>query len=286
MAEYKLVAPKTTPPRMISIRVERRSFPNISISSSVGSQGKLVSHLKRAVPSRRELAQTKEPSKKTIARRTHRSAAAAPRPEGDSSSFTVPLAYRSVRLLVHDQERSHYPPWMMTWVGGGRASKGCILIALVLGTCVGCTNDDPSASPESARTTTPPTEASTPSNSITIDSLGLSFDLPPNFEEFKDPKLLFLARSADPPSVLSIAPDTPDIVDHEPQGGEILTSTRIDGVEAVIVEGAELEGLPPSVAARELLVANGNRSFTLIFSASETELPALWEGFIESVEID
>jgi hypothetical protein len=121
---------------------------------------------------------------------------------------------------------------------------------------------------------------------ITIDSLGLSFKLPPVLQVAEDPGLLFLARSIAPPAVFSIDRDNPAVVNHEPQPGESVAPADFAGVDAVIVTNATLKDLPADVAAMELLVANGDRSFTVILSAPEPALGLLWRKFIASVRIE
>lgn len=121
---------------------------------------------------------------------------------------------------------------------------------------------------------------------ITIVSLDMSFKLPESFDPVDDPSLTFVARSADPLAVFSIDRDTPGVVDHEPEGEERMSATTIDGVDAVVIDDARLDGLPPGIVAKELLVANGDRSFSVILSSTENELSQLWDAFIASVKIE
>lgn len=128
-----------------------------------------------------------------------------------------------------------------------------------------------------------------PSNgSVEVESLGLSFELPGSFQMSEGaPGFEFLAKSLQHHSVLSIATDEPDVVSaFEPEGGESVAPADIPGVDAVVVTDAVLEGLQPGLEARELLVANGDQSFTLIFSAREPDLPELWEGVMDSLRIE
>lgn len=157
-----------------------------------------------------------------------------------------------------------------------------LLLAVVVATCTACIDLDPAvprAEPEH-------THSVAPEGTITIDSLGLSFELPSSFDVVEEPDLVFLARSYSPPAVFSIDTDTPAVADHEPEGGESVAPAGIEGVEAVIVTDAELEGLQPGLEARELLVGNGERSFSVIMSAHESEVASLWKEFIKSVDID
>lgn len=122
---------------------------------------------------------------------------------------------------------------------------------------------------------------------VEVESLGLSFELTGSFETSEGPGFELLAKSLQHHSVLSIANDQPDVVEaFEPERGESVAPADIPGVDAVVVTDAVLEGLQPGLEARELLVANGDRSFTLIFSAREADLPELWEGVMDSLSIE
>lgn len=161
---------------------------------------------------------------------------------------------------------------------GGARSRAVVLLLLAICLVTGCTNEGrPRAQPSP--------EKSPSAQPITIASLGLSFELPPSFGVAESDEFLFLARSVYPPGLLTIEPDRPAVIGHEAEGDETLTSVTIVGVDAVVVSNAVLEGLPEELEARELLVANGDRSFTLIMSALEPELPRLWRRFIASVDI-
>lgn len=149
---------------------------------------------------------------------------------------------------------------------------------LVLSLAAGCTDTSTRAGGTS------PSPSATP-RSITVEPLGLSFRLPPSFGVVDDTEHLFLARSAYPPGVLSIEADRPDVIKQQAEGGESLRRVNIGSLDAVIVSDAVLEGLPPGVEARELLVAKGDRSFSLIMSAVEGELQPLWVQFFGSVTI-
>ena len=161
-----------------------------------------------------------------------------------------------------------------------------IALLLVLWICTGCRNGLPIGSPEPARLKPTSSGSPAPTGPVTIDSLRLSFSLPPSFQVFEDPGFVYLARSVSPPAVFSIAKETPSVTNHEPEAQEAVAPADIEGVEAVIVTDAEVEGLPAGVTARELLVANGDRSFSLIMSAAETDLAELWDRFIASVRVE
>jgi hypothetical protein len=140
--------------------------------------------------------------------------------------------------------------------------------------------------PEIPRADPRPGHSIGPDGTITVDGLGLSFELPPSFDVAEEPDFVFLARSFSPPSVFSIDVDAPSVVEHEPEGGESVAPARIPGVDAVVVTDAALEGLQPGLEARELLVSNGDRSFTVIMSAPESEIASLWKVFISSVAVE
>ena len=97
---------------------------------------------------------------------------------------------------------------------------------------------------------------------------------------------MFLARSVDPPAILSITADEGDVVEHEAENGETTTRTSIGGHDALLVTNAVLAELPAGIAANELLVANGSQSFSLILSASEPRLRMLWNDLVATVVIN
>lgn len=162
------------------------------------------------------------------------------------------------------------------------ASSLLLCLLLVAGASCG---GIPIEEPESLRTEELRCDPASSNGSITIHCFGLSFRLPPSFEKAEDPELVFLARSVSSHAVLSIDRDLPNVTEHKPEGQESIESADIDGVDAVIVTNAFLEGLAPELEARELLIANGDRSFSVIMSAREEDLPSLWEEFMGSVRI-
>ena len=152
------------------------------------------------------------------------------------------------------------------------------LLVLLVSLSSGCQRSaQPSSQPSPA--------GSSADRRITIEAFQLSFQLSPSFQVVEEPDIVFLARSAFPRGLLTIEPDEPSVIGHEAEGGETLTSVTIDGVDAVVVHNAVLEDLPEGLEARQLLVANGQRSFSLIMSAVEPELPRLWRRLIATVEI-
>jgi hypothetical protein len=118
-----------------------------------------------------------------------------------------------------------------------------------------------------------------------VPSLGLTFRLPESFVVADDPGLDFLARSLQPRAIMSIAGESSDTVEHEPEVGETVIPTTIAGVEAVVVENAAIDSLPVGVVANELLVANGDDSFSLIMSSDPGDLPTLWNDLLGSIAI-
>ena len=73
------------------------------------------------------------------------------------------------------------------------------------------------------------------------------------------------------------------MIDHGAEPGESLSSLTVGGHPAVLVSHAAVGGLPPGIEAKELLVENGEQSFSMILSAERTELPALWDALFASV---
>ena len=109
--------------------------------------------------------------------------------------------------------------------------------------------------------------------------------MPKTFDIEEDPDLVFLASSAAFPAILSLAVEEASITEHDAEAGESLETTSIDGAEALIVTNAEVGELPPGVVSNELLVSNGERSFSLIFSSPAEALDEVWEPFVASLSI-
>lgn len=189
-----------------------------------------------------------------------------------------------LNTMRRDSSRNHFASVDLR-IQPRATSAIALVLAFVVWLGAGCRNGDSSPSSGSPRTTATSDPYATPVP-VTIESLGLSFTLPPYFQVVEGhPDFLFLARRPFPRAIFSIEPDSPRVIEHEPRPGETVEPTNIDGVDAVIITGAFLERLPSGVAANELLVANGDRSFTAILSAPEPELAALWEVFISSVRV-
>jgi hypothetical protein len=145
------------------------------------------------------------------------------------------------------------------------------------------------ASSTTTATTTATAEVTTAvaagASSFTVDSLGLAFALPAGFRQVEDPSYQFLAKSLSPRSVFSIDPDSGAVTKHDARPGESLTKLDIGGPTAVVVTNAALKGIPAGVSANELLVSNGDRSFSVIMSAPTADIAALWDVFVRSVRV-
>jgi hypothetical protein len=123
------------------------------------------------------------------------------------------------------------------------------------------------------------------SGHFVVASLGLRFSLPSSFAKVDDPEFGFLARSQNPPAVFSIDPDSPDVAHHEREAGELVSTIDIGGTPAVLVKHAVVGRLPAGIEAYELLVARGDRSFSVILSAASAELAHLWTPFVASLSV-
>jgi hypothetical protein len=120
-----------------------------------------------------------------------------------------------------------------------------------------------------------------------VEQFALEFTLPDSFSEIDPGSLDWAARSMAPQAYFTIAAedDDPDLLLPEPEPGEVVVALSIDGHDAVEITNAHLDGLPEGIAAAELYVANGDRSFSVIMSAPEDSLVALWETFMSSVSV-
>lgn len=172
---------------------------------------------------------------------------------------------------------------------GHSTSLAVALLALLIFVLGGCTSDGSEADTAASPQSDPTTVSEAPSDVGTaydIDGLGLQFDLPASFASAEDETLLFLARSVRPPAIFSINPASPGEILHDAETGETVTPLTFGDVHAIVVLNAVVEGLPPGIAANELVVANGARSFSLILSAPPTDLADLWEPFVESISVE
>jgi hypothetical protein len=176
------------------------------------------------------------------------------------------------------------------------ASAAPFLVAAVVG---GCARE---AHVSLATTTTSTSSVSTASTSSAsspvtgsgvgdtrsydVDALHLRFVLPRSYVADDNSDFAFLARSYGPRSIFSIDREDPGIVDHDPEAGESVSEMRLGDADAKVVTNAVVDGLPPGIAANELLVDNGSRSFSVIMSASPSDLSGLWQTFIASVHVE
>lgn len=67
--------------------------------------------------------------------------------------------------------------------------------------------------------------------------------------------------------------------------GETISELDLGTDAALVVTNAALDGLPSGLSVNELLVSNGERSFSLIMSAPTSILPELWADFIDSIGV-
>ncbi len=118
-----------------------------------------------------------------------------------------------------------------------------------------------------------------------VESLGLTFVLPNTFDSVDDADYLFLAQSMTSRSLFTIDADASAVTQVAARPGESLSNLQLDGVDAVIVTDAAIEGLPPGISSNELLVSNGASSFSVIMSGATEDLPELWDVFVRSVAV-
>lgn len=122
---------------------------------------------------------------------------------------------------------------------------------------------------------------------FSVKELGLTFSLADSFEQEADGDYAFSARSMSPRSFFTIYSEPPSITDYSQRPGE--TVHRIDlgqGVTAVEVLDAAIKDLPSGISANELLVSNGDRSFSVIMSSVAADLDELWSVFVASVKAE
>ncbi len=111
------------------------------------------------------------------------------------------------------------------------------------------------------------------------------FRLPESFGALDDADYAFLARSMSPRSVFTISEESPEVTDHVLEPGESVSELDFGTVRAVVVADAVIEGIPAGISANELLVSNGDQSFSVIMSAETADLSELWDVFINSVAV-
>jgi hypothetical protein len=161
-------------------------------------------------------------------------------------------------------------------------ASAAVLIATVVS---GCAREADVTLPTTSVSSTVTESGGGSVTSYDVDELSLRFDLPQNYAAVDDDELVFLARSSEPPSIFSIDREESGIV-HDPEPGESVSEMRLGDVDAQVVTNAVLDGLPPGIAANELLVDNGPQSFSVIMSANPSDLADMWDRFIASIEIE
>ncbi|HKE67835.1 MAG TPA: hypothetical protein VKB55_01190 [Nocardioidaceae bacterium] len=135
-------------------------------------------------------------------------------------------------------------------------------------------------------TTTTSVQTTGDAASYGVDALRLRFALPTSFVAVDNRDFAFLARSDEPMAIFSIDREEPGITDHDAEAGESVSDSHLDDVDAKLVTNAVVDGLPPGIAANELLVDNGSRSFSVIMSASPGDLAGMWQTFIASLHVE
>ncbi|TGO05067.1 hypothetical protein [Serinibacter arcticus] len=165
---------------------------------------------------------------------------------------------------------------------------GAVALVLALTGLAACDADsapdpDASGSAETAPTDSDGDGASA-TTTHTVEELGIELTLPADFAEQPSELPLTLER-ADPRAILSVdgfgSPIPLD--DYPAREGEEVSTSVIDGVDVLVVENAQLEGLPPDVEANTLLADNGARSFSLIMSGAPDSLAPAWEQLIDGL---
>jgi len=161
------------------------------------------------------------------------------------------------------------------------------VVAVALMVIGGCTSPDEVTAIGTAPTTAAlsTTLTSVDGEAFAVEPLGLTFRLPDSFRSVDDRDYLFFARSIAPRSLFTIDSDSPSTTDHAQEPGETLSEHYLGDVRAVVVTDAVLEGMPSGVSSNELLVSNGDRSFSVIMSAPSADLPELWDVFLNSVSV-
>lgn len=161
---------------------------------------------------------------------------------------------------------------------------GAVALVLALAGLTACDADtapdpDASGSTESSSATD-----GTATTTHTVEELGIELTLPSDFAEQPSELPLTLER-ADPRTILSVDGFGASIplADYPAQEGEEVSESTIDGVDVLVVENAQLEGLPPDVEANTLLADNGTRSFSLIMSGAPDALAPAWEQLVDGL---
>ena len=171
-------------------------------------------------------------------------------------------------------------PWIV------RAKYVTALLTVALAGCstAPAATSPATSSPSAPSISTSPDPASSNAG-FDVKSLGVSFTLPASFRASDDPTLAFLARSTNPRAVFSIDHDSANVTKYNPRPGESIATADLAGVHNVVVIHSAMSGLPAGIDANELLVSNGQGSFSVIMSAPAPELPAMWQAFITSIKV-
>lgn len=165
-----------------------------------------------------------------------------------------------------------------------RRTTGVAVLLAVVGAFAGCRQEievEPRTAPVVVQED--PAEGAT---TYRIQGLGLTFALPESFEVQDDAYYLFSSLSRSPRSFVSIMGEEPEVIEWPVRPGETLADVTIDGVSTVVAKNSPVERLPPGIVAYELRVANAGRSFSLIMSAHEDDIDALWDPFLASVHLE
>lgn len=163
------------------------------------------------------------------------------------------------------------------------------LVMLVTAGCTSATDSVPTAPSETAVAADTTTESATSpavGNEYVVPELGIRFLLPEEFEETSDPDYAFAARLRQPTAFFTIYAEPADITDFAPRPGETRTELDLGADRAIAIENAAVSGLPAGVSSHELLVSNGDRSFSVILSAPTSIIDELWRVFIGSISIE
>ncbi len=161
------------------------------------------------------------------------------------------------------------------------------LAAVAVIVTAGCGSDDDSADDTNSRSADAAStqDAARDEAEFEVQSLGLTFGLPDSFREIDNPNYEFYAESEAPRSLITILEEDPSVVPHQAAPGEFVSEIDLGDFDAVVVANADIGELPDGISANELLVSNGDRSFSAIMSASSVELPEFWDEFVRSVAV-
>lgn len=158
---------------------------------------------------------------------------------------------------------------------------------LVIPVLAGCDPAAPEPDPTSAVGTASAAETAPAGTEQVLDEFGLTFALPEGFETY-DGGMAFSAQRANPQGFLTIDPmqgGAPPYDTYPAREGETLEILTLGEVEVLVIKGAALSGLPTGVSANELVVDNGDASFSVVLSSEADALDDAWSTFLDSVVI-